>query len=78
MIIRGRGKALVGDGIYDLGLFDVVHIDSLTWHQFRATEGEPFGFLCLVNLDRDKPQLPDEAALAELRRTKDAAAFLRV
>ena len=30
----------------------------MTWHQFRATGGEPLGFLCLVRRERDKPQRP--------------------
>ena len=36
----------------------------LTWHQFRATKGEPLGFLCMVNAQRDKPQLPTAEDLA--------------
>ncbi len=78
MILRGRGKALVGREIYDLNPFDIVHIDSMTWHQFRATAGEPFGFLCLVNIERDKPQLPNDATIKELRANADVAAFIRV
>ena len=38
--------------------FDLVTIPSWTWHQFRATDGEPLGFLCMVNAERDRPQLP--------------------
>jgi hypothetical protein len=29
-------------------------VSAMTWHQFRATEGEPLGFLCTVNANRDK------------------------
>ena len=39
---------------------------AATWHQFRAGEDEPLGFLCLVNADRDRPQLPGPADLAAL------------
>ena len=38
----------------------------MTWHQFRATQGEPLGFLCMVNAQRDKPQLPTAEDLARL------------
>ena len=39
-------------------------------------KGEPLGFLCLVNAERDKPQLPTEAQLAELRSLPNIGAFL--
>jgi mannose-6-phosphate isomerase-like protein (cupin superfamily) len=78
MIIRGSGQALLGDEIVDLNCFDVVQIPSLTWHQFRATNGEPFGFLCLVNTERDRPELPSASTLEELRRDPRIAEFIRV
>ncbi len=78
MIIRGKGKVLVGAEVSPLNTFDVVQIPSLTWHQFRATEGEPLGFLCLVNTERDRPQLPDANALEELRNNPQIAEFIRV
>ncbi len=37
---------------------DLVTIPAWTWHQFRATAGEPCGFLCMVNRERDRPQVP--------------------
>ena len=49
----------------------------MTWHQFRAADDEPLGFLCLVNTDRDRPALPTEADLADLRRDPTVAAFIR-
>ena len=77
MVIRGGGRALIGREIHDLKCFDLVRIPSLTWHQFRAAD-EPLGFLCLVHSDRDRPQLPDRAALDELRADPRIAEFLRV
>src|SRR6185295_4517105 len=56
MVIRGRGKALVGDQAYDLGLHDLVSVPPMTWHQFHAAPDEPLGFLCMVAEDRDRPQ----------------------
>jgi hypothetical protein len=49
----------------------------MTWHQFRATRGEPLGFLCMVNATRDKPQLPSAGDLAKLKADAKIAAFLR-
>ena len=56
--------------------FDLVTIPSSTWHQFRATEGEPLGFLCMVNVLRDRPQLPTDQELAALKSMPTVAAFL--
>ena len=66
LVLRGRGRVLVGDAVSHLGLHDLVSVPPLTWHQFRAADDEPLGFLCLVNADRDRPQLPDEAERAAL------------
>ncbi len=77
MVIRGGGRALIGREIHELQCFDVVRIPSMTWHQFRAGH-EPLGFLCLVHADRDRPQLPDDTALEELRADPRIAEFVRV
>jgi mannose-6-phosphate isomerase-like protein (cupin superfamily) len=68
MVIRGRGKALVGDRAYDIGLHDLVSVPPMTWHQFHAAPGEALGFLCLVASQRDRPQLPDPAQAEALSR----------
>ena len=59
-----------------MGAPDLVFIPPLTWHQFRASGGGPFGFLCMVNAERDKPQLPSEDELRRLRQDPAIAAFL--
>jgi quercetin dioxygenase-like cupin family protein len=76
MILRGRGECLVGDEVRAVKPLDLVTIPSWSWHQFRATCGEPLGFLCMVNVLRDRPQLPDEAELARLRANPVVARFL--
>jgi quercetin dioxygenase-like cupin family protein len=76
MILRGHGSCLVGDEVRTVKPFDLVTIPGWAWHQFRATAGEPLGFLCMVNVLRDRPQLPDETELARLKATPAAAAFL--
>jgi mannose-6-phosphate isomerase-like protein (cupin superfamily) len=77
LILRGRGACLVGEKITDIAEHDLVEIGPMQWHQFRAAEDAPLGFLCLVAADRDRPQLPDEADLAALRRDDKVAAFIR-
>ncbi len=76
MILRGAGQALVGATVYDVMPFDLVTVPPMTWHQFRANKDEPLGFLCLVNAERDKPQLPTEAQLAALKELPGVRDFL--
>lgn len=77
IIFRGEGEALLGDKVYTVREKDVITIPAHTWHQFRATQGVPFGFLCLVNVERDRPVLPAEEDLALLRQDPVIAAFIR-
>ncbi len=77
MIVRGHGRVLVGAEVSPIELYDLVYIPALTWHQFRAGEDEPLGFLCLVNHERDRPQLPAEDDLAKLRESKAVTDFIR-
>jgi mannose-6-phosphate isomerase-like protein (cupin superfamily) len=77
LILRGRGQCLVGGEVRPLATRDLVTVPPLTWHQFRATDDEPLGFLCMVNATRDKPRLPSADDLARLREDPKIAAFLR-
>ena len=77
LILRGSGHCLVGRDVRAVATHDLVAVPPLTWHQFRATGGEPLGFLCLVNAKRDKPELPTPQDLAELQHDSRVAAFLR-
>ena len=61
MILRGHGQCLVGEEVRQVKPFDLVTIPSWTWHQFRATEGEPLGFLCMVNAHARQAAVADRA-----------------
>jgi quercetin dioxygenase-like cupin family protein len=76
LVLRGQGCCLVGSSVYSLAPHDLVTIAPLTWHQFRATAKEPLGFLCLVNSERDRPQLPSAEDVTALRNDPAIAAFL--
>jgi quercetin dioxygenase-like cupin family protein len=76
MVVRGPGRALIGEEIAELATNDLVRIPSMTWHQFRAAE-MPFGFLCMVDCARDVPERPDSAALNALRADPAIAEFIR-
>lgn len=78
VINRGSGKVMVADRVYDVGLNDVVHIPPMTWHQFRATNGEELGFLCVVSNERDRPQRPKPDEVEELSKLPEVGEFIRV
>jgi mannose-6-phosphate isomerase-like protein (cupin superfamily) len=76
MVLRGRGECLVGREVRKIELHDLVTVPPWTWHQFRAGAQEPLGFLCMVNARRDRPRLPTDAELEELRKDEAVARFL--
>ncbi len=76
VIERGRGRALVGNRVFDVAPHDLVHVPASTWHQFRAAPDEPLGFLCMVDAERDRPELPSAADLARLREDPALAQFI--
>jgi quercetin dioxygenase-like cupin family protein len=78
MVLRGGGSCLLGDEVRALGPHDLVSIPPMTWHQFRADPDQPLGFLCMVNAERDRPQLPTESDLETLRAFPDVAEFIRI
>ncbi len=76
VVHRGAGRCLVGDRVYELHEHDLVHVPALTWHQFRADDDAPLGFLCMVNAVRDRPQLPSADDIEKMCETPVVAAFL--
>lgn len=76
MILRGMGRVLVGTRVRFIRAFDLVSIPPRTWHQFRAARDAPLGFLCMVDAERDRPELPAAADLAHLESHPEVAAFL--
>jgi quercetin dioxygenase-like cupin family protein len=77
IVAHGRGRCLVDGRIFELALHDLVRVPALAWHQFRAAPDAPLGFLCMVNAERDRPQLPTADELAGLTSVPAIAAFLR-
>lgn len=78
LILRGRGRVLVGDSVRDIEAFDLVHVPRLTWHQFRADDEYPLGFLCLVACDRDRPTRPDADERRQILANPAVADFARL
>ena len=61
IVQRGRGESQFGCYVYNVGFGDVVYVAPGDAHQFRCPKDaeEPFGFLCIVNAERDVPQSLD-------------------
>ena len=76
MILRGEGEALVDKTVFAVKAFDLVTVPPRTWHQFRAARAVPLGFLCMVDAERDKSQLPTASDLDDLRAHSAVAKFL--
>jgi ribulose-bisphosphate carboxylase large chain len=54
--LRGRGSARVGERQYEVRPFDILYIGPHEPHQLRTTGRAPFGFFCIVDAVRDRPQ----------------------
>lgn len=67
LVIRGKGTVVLGDSADTLETFDCVYIAPGTLHQFHATGDEPLGFICIVDRQRDRPELASEEEAARLR-----------
>ncbi len=57
-VLRGRADIGIGDATYEVSAGDVVFIPAGVPHWYRARDGEPFEFLCVV------PNFPDRIELA--------------
>ena len=77
MILRGCGECMVGAEVRLVGQFDLVTIPAWQWHQFRATQNEPLGFLCMVNVQRDRPELPTDDEFQQLTATPAVERFVQ-
>jgi quercetin dioxygenase-like cupin family protein len=52
--IRGEGTVRLGERWESVRFGDVVYVAPNEPHQFRAAGDEPFGFICVVDADRDR------------------------
>ena len=56
VVMRGEGQAIVGEKRVQLRFGDVLYVAPNEVHQLSNGAEEPFGFLCIVNALRDRPQ----------------------
>jgi quercetin dioxygenase-like cupin family protein len=56
VVLRGVGEVRLGEAVHTVGFGDTVYVSPNEPHQFRnASATEPFGFLCVVDAERDAP-----------------------
>ncbi|MBO8140869.1 MAG: cupin domain-containing protein [Firmicutes bacterium] len=76
--LRGRGRVIVGEEAHKTRPFDLIYVPPDTPHQFVNDGDEPFGFLCMVNADRDRPRPLSPQELERLQARPDTASVVRI
>lgn len=76
VVLRGWGRALVGAQVVMCRPFDAVYVPSLAPHRWMTAGEEPFGFLCTVDRDRDRPAPLQDDEWAELKANPETSAFV--
>ncbi len=76
LVLRGRGRALVADRVYDLQPFDLLRVPPGVPHRWINESDGPFGFLCPVDADRDPPQPVTDAEWDALRAHPATAPYV--
>jgi quercetin dioxygenase-like cupin family protein len=74
--LRGVGRALIGDRIYELAPFGAAYVPPLAPHRWLNAGREPFGFLCTVDGERDRPVPLDDDEWERLRADPDTAPYV--
>lgn len=53
--LRGRGRVELGADGHDVGFGDIVYVAPNDPHRFLNPTDAPFGFVCVVDQERDRP-----------------------
>jgi ribulose-bisphosphate carboxylase large chain len=56
--LRGVGELQLTDRVIPVAPHDIAYVAPWEVHQLKTVGAEPFGFLCIVDHDRDRPQAP--------------------
>jgi len=60
VVLTGRGEVRLGSERHPIAPFDAVYVAPEDAHQFRAAPDAKLGILCVVDAERDAPELIDE------------------
>jgi quercetin dioxygenase-like cupin family protein len=55
IVLRGSGQVRLGETWHGVGFGDTVYVAPDEVHQLGNDGDEPFGFLCIVDSERDRP-----------------------
>lgn len=78
IIVRGKGRVVVGSKVITPKPFDLIKIPSWTPHQLINISNEPFGFFCTVNGLRDKFKLLDREEIETLQNSTAVREAIRL
>ncbi len=78
IVVRGKGTVVAGSACWSVGFLDALYIAPFTPHQLLNTGEEPFGFFCIVDAVRDRPQPLSPSELQRLLAIPRVRAVLRV
>lgn len=78
LAMRGIGRVIVGDEVHETKPFDLIYVPPMVPHQFINTGEEPYGFLCIVDHDRDRPQALSPEEVEHLLTVPEAAAIVQL
>jgi quercetin dioxygenase-like cupin family protein len=62
VVLSGRGEVRLGAERHPIAPFDAVYVAPEDPHQFRAAADQKLGILCVVDAERDAPELIDDEA----------------
>ncbi len=78
IVVRGKGRVLAGTQCWTVSFLDTVYIAPLTPHQLLNAGEEPFGFFCIVDVVRDRPQPLSESERARLLAIPHVREVIRI
>lgn len=76
LALRGTGAAVIGAGLVAMEPFGLVQTPPWAPHRWVNAGEEPFGFLCTVEGDRDRPQPLSDAEWEALAADPRTAPFV--
>ncbi len=77
IILRGEGYVLIGEEVVRVRPYDLVYTRPGALHRLmNAREDQPFGFLCTVDRERDRPEYPTAEEIQALLHHHPHLAFI--
>lgn len=62
LVLEGSGRVRLGDAWHPIGPLDVIRVDPHQPHRFSNDGSVPLRILCIVDRERDRPEVLDPEA----------------